>query len=148
MQDSAYLKCINPKCGLEYPISSTNVQCEKGHVLDVKYKNKSSPNLKETFYQRRNSKGSIFNESGVWRFRELLNFCQIDTEDNDECAKFLVSLDGAEGRQSKPYQMSKAAEFTGLIKKDYGYSLKGTILVVLSKITVWYSCYTCQTSWS
>ena len=37
MQDNAYLKCINPKCGLEYPISSTNVQCEKGHVLDVKY---------------------------------------------------------------------------------------------------------------
>ncbi len=49
MQDNAYLKCINPKCGLEYPISSTNVQCEKGHVLDVKYKNKLSPNLKETF---------------------------------------------------------------------------------------------------
>jgi len=51
MQDNAYLKCINPKCGLEYPISSTNVQCENGHVLDVKYKNKPSPNLKETFYQ-------------------------------------------------------------------------------------------------
>ena len=131
MQDNAYLKCINPKCGLEYPISSTNVQCEKGHVLDVKYKNKSSPNLKETFYQRRNSKGSIFNESGVWRFRELLNFCQIDTEDNDECAKFLVSLDGAEGRQSKPYQMSKAAEFTeinkeGLWLQPEGYNPSGS----------------------
>ena len=131
MQDNAYLKCINPKCSLEYPISSTNVQCEKGHVLDVKYKNKSSPNLKETFYQRRNSKGSIFNESGVWRFRELLNFCQIDTEDNDECAKFLVSLDGAEGRQSKPYQMSKAAEFIGINKEGLwlqpeGYNPSGS----------------------
>jgi threonine synthase len=97
MQGDAYLKCVNPKCGLEYPILSTNVQCENGHVLDVKYKNKPSPNLKETFYQRRNSKGSIFNESGVWRFRELLNFCQIDTEDIEECSKVLVSLDGAEG---------------------------------------------------
>ena len=44
MQGDAYLKCVNPKCGLEYPILSTNVQCEKGHVLDVKYKNKPSEN--------------------------------------------------------------------------------------------------------
>ena len=113
MKDDAYLKCVNPKCGLEYPISSTNVQCDNGHVLDVKYKNKPPTKLKETFYERRNSKGSIFNESGIWRFRELLNFCQIDTESIEECSKFLVSLDGAEGRQSKPYQMSKAAEFLG-----------------------------------
>ena len=113
MQGDAYLKCVNPKCGLEYPISSTNVQCDNGHVLDVKYKNKPPTKLKETFYERRNSKGSIFNESGIWRFRELLNFCQIDTESIEECSKFLVSLDGAEGRQSKPYQMSKAAEFLG-----------------------------------
>ena len=30
---------------------------------------------------------------------------------------FLVSLDGAEGRQSKPYQMSKAAEFLEMDKE-------------------------------
>ena len=114
MQDDAYLKCIIPQCGLEYPISSTRVQCEKGHMLDVIYKNTQSDKLKETFYQRRNPQGSIFNESGVWRFRELLNFCQIDTEDIAQCSKFLVSLDGAEGRQSKPYQMSKAAQYVGL----------------------------------
>jgi len=68
MQEDAYLKCVHPKCGLAYPISSTNVQCENGHVLDVKYKNTPSTKLKDTFYERRNSKGSIFNESGVWRF--------------------------------------------------------------------------------
>ncbi|MFB5624411.1 MAG: threonine synthase, partial [Nitrosopumilus sp.] len=107
MQDDAYLKCINPRCGLEYPIENTNVQCEKGHMLDVIYKNKPPSSLKEVFYKRRNSEGSIFNESGVWRFRDLLNFCQIDTEDMEECSKYLVSLDGAEGRQSKPYHMSK-----------------------------------------
>src|SRR3989338_1103433 len=114
MQDDAYLKCIDPHCGLEYPIKSTNVECENGHLLDVKYKNKPSDTLKEIFYQRRNPQGNIFNESGVWRFRELLNFCQIDTENIEECSKYLVSLDGAEGRQSKPYQMSKAAEFIGI----------------------------------
>ena len=63
-----------------------------GHVLDVIYKNKPSSDLKETFYQRRDSKGNIFNESGVWRFRDLLNFCQINTEYNDECSKYLVSF--------------------------------------------------------
>jgi len=114
MQGDAYLKCIDPNCGLEYEITSTNVQCDKGHLLDVKYKNKPSSSLKEVFYKRRNPEGSIFNESGVWRFRELLNFCQIDTENIEECSKYLVSLDGAEGRLSKPYRMSKAADLIGM----------------------------------
>jgi len=114
MQGDAYLKCIEPHCGLEYPIMSINVECEKGHLLDVKYKNKPSDNLKKVFYQRRDSQENIFNESGVWRFRELLNFCQIDTENINECSKYLVSLDGSEGRQSKPYQMSNVAEFIGI----------------------------------
>ena len=61
----------------------------KAIILDVKYKNKPSNGLKEVFYKRRNPQGSIFNESGVWRFRELLNFCQIDTENID--AVFKVS---------------------------------------------------------
>ena len=114
MSDNAYLKCIDPSCGLEYPINSRNIECAKGHLLDVKYKNRPSPELKELFYTRRNSQGNIFNESGVWRFRDLLNFCQIDTASKEDCSKYLVSLDGAEGRQSKPYQMSKVADFIGI----------------------------------
>ncbi len=114
MNENAYLKCIDPTCGLEYPINTRNIECERGHLLDVKYKNRPSPELKELFYNRRNSQGNIFNESGVWRFRELLNFCQVDTGNKEECSKYLVSLDGAEGRQSKPYQMSKVADFLGM----------------------------------
>ncbi|RMW39427.1 MAG: threonine synthase [Nitrosopumilus sp.] len=114
MQGDAYLKCVDPQCGMEYPIESTNVQCEKGHLLDVKYKHTPSESLKEVFYNRRNSQGNIFNESGVWRFRELLNFCQVDPENIEECSKFLVSLDGAEGRLSKPYHMAKASELVGI----------------------------------
>ena len=131
MRSDSYLKCINPQCGLEYPISSINVQCEHGHLLDVKYKDVPRTNLKETFYNRRNSKGSIFNESGVWRFRELLNFCQIDTEDHKQCSEHLVSLDGAEGRQSKPYRMSKAADFINISNENLwlqpeGYNPSGS----------------------
>jgi len=114
LEKNAYLKCIDISCGLEYPISTTRVECEKGHMLDVKYKQKPPQSLKERFLSRRNPQGSIFNESGVWRFRELLNFCQIDTENIEDCASSLVSLDGAEGRQSKPYQMSKVADFVHL----------------------------------
>lgn len=113
MSGSAYLKCISPKCGLEYDISENRVECGRGHLLDVRYGPKPPESLKERFHQRK-TEASIYNESGVWRFRELLNFCMIDTDDDDACAASLVSLDGAEGRQSKPYHMSRAAEFAGV----------------------------------
>jgi len=131
MQNQANLKCIIPKCGKEYPISSTKIKCECGNLLDVNYKYNLSTNLKEIFYERRNPQGSIFNESGVWRFRELLNFCEIDMEDLEQCSKNLVSLDGAEGRQSKPYHMSKVANFIGIENKGLmlqpeGYNPSGS----------------------
>lgn len=110
----AHLRCIGAGCRLEYPINDTRVECDRGHLLDVIYADAPDTSLKETFLYRRNPGGSIFNESGVWRFRELLNFCQIDTEDLEECSKNLVSLDGAEGRQSKPYHMSRPAGFIGM----------------------------------
>ena len=131
MQNKSFLKCINPKCGKEYSISSTEFICICGNLLDAKYKNKPLTNLKEIFYQRRNPQGSIFNESGVWRFRELLNFCEIDTNDLNQCSKHLVSLDGAEGRQSKPYRMSKVSKFIGiqnenLMLQPEGYNPSGS----------------------
>jgi len=131
LQADSYLKCISHKCGKEYPILSTDFKCSCGNLLDVKYKNNPSTNLKEVFYERRNPEGSIFNESGVWRFRELLNFCEIDTEDLDQCSKNLVSLDGSEGRQSKPYHMSKVASFVGidnekLMLQPEGYNPSGS----------------------
>ena len=107
-------KCIEPKCGLEYPIFDIRIECDRGHLLDIKYKNIPSTLLKDAFYKRRNHANNIFNESGVWRFRELLNFCQIDTENFEECSKYLVSLDGSEGRLSKPYHMSKVSDYVGL----------------------------------
>lgn len=131
MQDGAYLRCIDAQCGLEYPISYTDVECAKGHLLDVKYRDAPPDSLKESFYKRRNPQGSIFNESGVWRFRELLNFCQIDTDNLEQCSACLVSLDGAEGRLSKPYHMTKVAGFAGLQNENLwlqpeGYNPSGS----------------------
>lgn len=131
MQNKSYLKCINHKCGKEYPISVFDFNCTCGNLLDVIYNETPSQNLKEVFSQRRNPQGSIFNESGVWRFRELLNFCDIDTTDLAQCSQHLVSLDGAEGRQSKPYHMSKVAKFVGMENKNLmlqpeGYNPSGS----------------------
>ena len=139
MQENAYLKCIDIHCGLEYPISSINVECDKGHLLDVKYKQKPSESLKEIFLKRRNPEGSIFNESGVWRFRELLNFCQINTENVDDCASSLVSLDGAEGRQSKPYQIISRSPGLSSSSKSVWYDSEICLMILVrfsSKVTI------------
>src|ERR671911_198007 len=110
----ALKKCINPSCGLTYEIQNNNYQCSCGSFLDVLYSERPDKELVEIFYQRRNPNRNIYNESGVWRFRELLNFPEIDTDNISECSDVLVSLDGAEGRLSKPYNMSKVADFVDL----------------------------------
>ncbi|MGH9975036.1 MAG: threonine synthase [Nitrososphaeraceae archaeon] len=117
MKKNAIKKCINPKCGKTFDIISEAYSCSCNSLLDVTYIDKPRQELIEVFYSRRNHGGNIYNESGVWRFRDLINFLGIDTEDLDECAKILVSLDGAEGRLSKPYRMSKVAEYVNL-KQD------------------------------
>ena len=129
MQSGTLQKCIEPTCGLEYPISDIRIECDRGHLLDIKYKDTPHTSLKEIFYKRRNHSNDIFNESGVWRFRELLNFCQIDTENFGEYSKCLVSLDGAEGRLSKPYHMSKVSDYVGLknlLLQPEGYNPSGS----------------------
>jgi threonine synthase len=117
MKENAIKKCINSKCGKTFNIISEAYSCSCNSLLDVIYLDKPEKELIEIFYSRRNHGGNIYNESGVWRFRDLINFLGIDTEDLNECAKILVSLDGAEGRLSKPYRMSKVAEYVGL-KQD------------------------------
>jgi len=114
MEFRANKKCINPSCGKEYSIDNDIYQCSCGFLLDIMYPDVPNRNLIEVFFQRRNFGGNIFNESGVWRYRELLNFIDIDTESVQECSKFLVSLDGSEGRSSRPYQMSKVAKYVNL----------------------------------
>jgi threonine synthase len=124
-------KCINPACGLTYSINNDIYRCSCGYLLDIEYSKKPDKSLIDTFFQRRNHGGNIFNESGVWRFRELINFVDIDTEDIDECSKYYVSLDGSEGRQSRPYKMSKVANYIGmpsdnLFLQPEGYNPSGS----------------------
>ena len=124
-------KCINPSCGLAHEINNDIYRCSCGSLLDIKYSKKQSRELVEKFYQRRDHGGNIYNESGVWRFRELINFAGIDTDDFEECARVLVSLDGSEGRLSKPYKMSKVAEYASMDHNSFflqpeGYNPSGS----------------------
>ena len=129
--ENAIKKCINPSCNLTYKIQNDIYQCSCGSFLDIVYNNFPNKDLVEKFYERRNPNNNIYNESGVWRFRELLNFPGIDTEDLDHCSRILVSLDGSEGRLSKPYNMSKVADFVdishdSLFLQPEGYNPSGS----------------------
>jgi threonine synthase len=124
-------KCANALCGLEYDIYNDIYLCSCGWLLDIVYKERPPSSLISTFFERRNHGGNIYNESGVWRFRDLINFIGIDTEDFDSCANVLVSLDGAEGRLSRPYKMTKAAEYANmnhdsLFLQPEGYNPSGS----------------------
>ena len=124
-------KCANALCGLEYDIDNDIYLCSCGWLLDIVYKERPPSSLINTFFERRNHGGNIYNESGVWRFRDLINFIGIDTEDFDSCANVLVSLDGAEGRLSRPYKMTKAAEYANmnhdsLFLQPEGYNPSGS----------------------
>src|SRR5918993_3990550 len=131
MGSAPFKKCINPSCNLTYEINNSTLVCKCGSFLDIIYQYNYSRELVHVFYQRRNHGGNIYNESGVWRFRELINFAHLDTEDFEQCSKILVSLDGSEGRQSKPYKMKKVSEYSlvdndSLLLQPEGYNPSGS----------------------
>jgi len=131
MGSSPFKKCINPSCNLTYEINNSTLVCKCGSFLDIIYQYNYSRELVHVFYQRRNHGGNIYNESGVWRFRELINFAYLDTEDLEKCSRVLVSLDGSEGRQSKPYKMKKVSEYAlvdndSLLLQPEGYNPSGS----------------------
>lgn len=124
MKTEAYLQCIIPSCGKRYDVKTTRTFCECGNLLDVKYTGSFSKELTNIFHERRNPRGNIFNESGVWRFRELINFTNLDSEDYDSYSKVFVSFDGAEGR-TRPYEMTKVAEYVGMPKENVLFQPEG-----------------------
>ena len=131
MGSAPFKKCINPSCNLTYEINNSTLVCKCGSFLDIIYQYNYSRELVHIFYQRRNHGGNIYNESGVWRFRELINFAHLDTEDLEKCSRVLVSLDGSEGRQSKPYKMKKVSEYAlvdndSLLLQPEGYNPSGS----------------------
>ncbi len=74
----AYQKCINPACSAEFSTSEVIFKCPKcGDLLDIIYNwNKIEvPRKMQDFSRRWLTRDNKLDFSGVWRFRELLDFC-------------------------------------------------------------------------
>ena len=71
-------KCINPDCGADFECSQVLFKCPRcGELLDVVYDwdRIAVPKRLNDFGGRWASRDKRLDFSGVWRFRELLDFC-------------------------------------------------------------------------
>jgi len=80
MTPQAYQKCINPDCGAEFECESVtkSFKCpDCGELLDVRYNwgKIRLPSSLGDFARRWAARDNPLDFSGVWRFRELLDFC-------------------------------------------------------------------------
>ncbi len=77
-ETQAYQKCINLACGAEFDCSEVYFKCPScGDLLDVKYnwEKIELPKKLSDFGKRWSTRDNRLDFSGVWRFRELLSFC-------------------------------------------------------------------------
>ncbi len=78
MSDSSFQECINPDCRATFDVGQSLFACPKcGDLLDVRYDwdRLQVPDSLSWFEQRWATRQQPLDFSGVWRFRELLNFC-------------------------------------------------------------------------
>jgi len=76
--DVAFQKCINPDCGAESDCASSIFKCPRcGELLDTQYNwdKLPVPGKLSDFAKRWSNRSNPLDFSGVWRFRELLDFC-------------------------------------------------------------------------
>jgi len=124
MKTESWLQCIIPSCGKKYSVTEQRTACDCGELLDVKYRGDFPESLKQRFAERLNHRQNIFDESGVWRYRELINFAGVDTEDYEDYSGRLVSLDGAEGR-TKPFYLTRVADYVGVKSRNFWLQFEG-----------------------
>ena len=78
-KDVVYQKCINPGFRAEFDCSQVIFKCPQcGELLDTQYNwdKMEVPRKLSDFAKRWATRNSRLDFSGVWRFRELLNFCE------------------------------------------------------------------------
>jgi threonine synthase len=79
MNESSFQQCINIECGTRYGIEEILFACPAcGDLLDVVYDwdKLTVPDTLEWFEQRWATRRNPLDLSGVWRFRELIPFCE------------------------------------------------------------------------
>jgi len=80
-EGAAWQECIRPACGARYELRSVHQRCARcGALLDVAYdwERVPVPARLALFDERRASSRNALDYSGVWRFRELLPFAELD----------------------------------------------------------------------
>ena len=79
---SAFLQCIEERCERRYPLDAKEHQCPAcGGLLDVRYDfSRLDPHSLRNVWQQRKTSSAIIDQSGVWRFRELLPFVPAGAE--------------------------------------------------------------------
>ena len=114
-------ECIS--CHTTYDIGQHLIGCKDcGSLLDIKYEMTVSPEIiKEVFQSRREHPQHIFDESGVWRFRDLFPFYEGSNRPIDE---ILVSLDGRECA-TKPLHATGVANYVGMNPKGFYLQFEG-----------------------
>src|SRR5437868_11145413 len=73
----AFQRCVNPACASEYAVGEVLTACRVcGGLLDVDYDWNRIPVPKSLadFEKKWTTRRNRLNFSGVWRFKELLNF--------------------------------------------------------------------------
>ncbi len=76
--NTAFQRCINPDCAAEFDCMEVYFKCPRcGELLDVVYNwdKIQVPAKLSDFADRWTSRDNPLDFSGVWRFRELLDFC-------------------------------------------------------------------------
>ncbi len=76
--DAAFQKCTNPDCAAEFDCGQALFKCPKcGELLDARYDwdKIEVPKKLSEFARRWANRSGPLDFSGVWRFRELLDFC-------------------------------------------------------------------------
>ena len=77
--DASYQKCINLDCGAEFDCGQAMFKCPNcGELLDIRYNwdRIEVPAKLSDFSRRWASRANRLDFSGVWRFRELIGFCE------------------------------------------------------------------------
>jgi threonine synthase len=117
----AHLVCFEPTCRSKFPLNEILYQCPTcGGLLEVDYDWSSAvtSSWKETWRERRLENDSL-NQSGVWRYRELLPF------DGDALTKVKTLREG----NTPLLRASRAAEYAGLDRitfKHQGFNPTGS----------------------
>lgn len=114
-QSVAFQQCINPKCGAQFDCGRAMFKCPQcGELLDIRYDwdRIAVPDTLSGFAGRWAHRDNPLDFSGVWRFRELLDFCpdahkvtigegQTILQQNDMIAR---EVDMADGRLFLQYE--------------------------------------------